>query len=323
MKGRRLIWSFLILLPVALAGQGEDQFLPTELKQLTVITEPVTLRKGFFRLTVHGFQNSSIRFYDDSREKILTEGNRMGYLRGTGLDLDYGITDRIQVNAIFPFRFDKIESMMIINDPLTSDQFIRTDVEKAYGISDISLGLAWQVLQEAESRPSLTAYVSLEMPSGRKEPADVVEDSLTLRFKGSTGNGEFALNISLRARKIIYPFSVEFFSGVDYGFGGEKSPWPGEEAVSFKPGMIFFTQPGLNFHLNDWICVTNDLSFQYFGKDRIAGETQDLVRWNLQWVPYIHFQVKRLRLAQGITVPLAGRNMVADPSYLILISYLF
>ena len=87
--------------------------------------------------------------------------------------------------------------------------------------------------------------------------------------------------------------------------------------------MIFSTQPGINFHLNDWICMTNDFLFQYFGKDRIAGEIQDQVRWDLEWVPNIHFQIRQLRLVQGISVPLTGRNVVADPSYLILISYLF
>jgi len=323
MKKNLVLFIFCILIPYASRGQGEDQLLPSELKQLTVITEPVTLPKGFFRLSIHGYQSSHKRYFDDSGKKTLVEGDMMSRSRGTGLLFSYGITDRIQVNSTVPYRLSLIQSIYTINDPQTSRNYTQIHEEKSFGISDIDIGILGQVRQESEIWPSITAGILLELPTGRKEPSNIREDSLYLLFDGTTGDGEVALKFILDFRKIIYPFSFEMHTDVNYGFGGMKSSWPGIDPVSFKSGIFISEQAGINFHLNDWICMTNDLYFDYHGKDKNLGEVHEMVHWNFMWVPHIYFQIRRLRLVQGFTLPITGRNIVADPSYILLVSYVF
>jgi hypothetical protein len=250
-------------------------------------------------------------------------GNILTQSRAAGIHAAYGITDRIQVKTTIPFQFDQIKQLYFLTDPLVSETYTRISEERNHGLSDLDVSLAYQVVEETGQLPSITTSAILTLPTGRKSPSNIVMDSLYEKFDGSTGSGEFALKADLRVRKIFYPFSFELFTNLDYSFGGEKIFFPGESLKSFKSGMIFTTQTGINFHLNDWICMTNDIFYIRFGKDQVEGELDETTRWQAMWVPSIHFQFKQLRLAQAYSIPLAGRNHMANHTYYIVASYVF
>jgi len=323
MKNYTIGILYLLTCPLFLLAQGEDQFLPTELKQLTAVTEPATLRKGFFKLGLDASYISVKRYYDDQGEKTLFPGAMLGRASYAGIHASYGITDRFQVNSSIPYMLDLAQSVALYYDPLASQYYQGLNEENGSGIGDISVGLYGQVLQEKEHIPSITARATLMIPTGRKEPANIQEDDLNIFFDGATGSGEFSLAVDLQFRKIIYPYSFSIYSGFDYGFGGYKSAWPGEEQKSFKSGTVFYAAAGLNFHLNEWICMTNDFYYNVIGKAENDGSLSDVIKWNFNWVPYIHFQIKQLRLAQGFMIPLTGRNVAADPSYILIVQYIF
>jgi len=45
-----LLASMALILGMPLYSQTEKQLVPSDLRQQTIVTEPVTLRKGFFRI---------------------------------------------------------------------------------------------------------------------------------------------------------------------------------------------------------------------------------------------------------------------------------
>lgn len=311
----------MAILSVTLCAQNEDQFLPSELKQLTAVTEPATLRQGFFRIGTVWQYTGFKTIFDADAKKMFVPGSTIARAESFDFSLQYGITDRFQVNLSLPYHMDKVESTLLYDDP-----FFRADLQldfgqRGFGLGDLSTGIYTQVIKESDYIPAIIIRTTAILPTGRKNPGNFSSDSLI--FDSATGSGEFSLAVDVLAKKIVYPYSFTFYSGIDFGFGGEKIINAGEQLSRFKSGPMYYAAAGVNFHLNDWICMTNDIYFTYIGKEEVNGVLQEETKWRLMILPYIHFQVKQLRLVQGITIPLKGKMIAADPSYLLIVQYLF
>ncbi len=309
-------------------AQNEDQFLPSELKQLTAVTEPATLTRGFFRLGTAWQYTGFKSVFDENASKLFIPGSSIGRAESFDLSFQYGITDRIQVNLVVPYHMDKVESTQIFDDP----DFRFTEMENysilqknyaqyGFGFGDISAGLNTQLIEESDLMPAITLRATGILPTGRKNPSNFSADSLV--YDSPTGSGEFKLAIDILAKKIVYPYSFTFYTGADFGFGGEKIISPTDPLSQFKSGLIFYAAGGINFHLNDWICMTNDIYFTHIGRGEINGMMQDDTKWRLMILPNVNFQVKKLRLVQGVTIPIIGKMIAADPTYTLIVQYIF
>jgi len=321
MKRRSSILTFLLLISIGVFAQNEDQFLPSELKQLTAVTEPATLRQGFFRIGTAWMHTGFKTIYDEQAKKVFTPGSTIARAQSFDFSVQYGITDRIQLNLGIPYQMDKVESSIRYDDP-----FFRSDMQVDFaeygkGFGDFSAGLYTQIIKESDYMPALTVRITAEAPTGRKNPGNYSSDSLI--FDSATGSGEFSLAVDILAKKIVYPYSFTFYTGIDYGFGGEKIFLAGEDPSPFKSAKIYYTAIGINFHLNDWICMTNDIYYTFIGREEINGVLNDDTKWRLMLMPHIHFQVKKLRLVQGVSIPLIGKMIPADPSYILVAQYIF
>jgi hypothetical protein len=307
--------------PAILPGQGDDQFLPSELKQATVITEPATLRKGFLRVGFDWNYGGIKKIFNEQTKKIFTPGSSIGRSSMFEASVQYGLTDRIQANLTMPYMMDLVQGSIILDDPLFQQKKQVDFEQRGFGPGDLALGVYTQLLKESEAIPSVTLRTTVMLPTGRKNPGDFSSDSLI--YHTSTGSGEVSLAIDLQARKIMYPYSFVVYGGIDYGFGGEKVIEVGMPEQSFRSGMTAYLAGGFNFHLNDWICMTNDVYYTRIGKETINNIQQDETKWQLMYIPYIHFQIKQLRLVQGVFVPLKGKLISADPSYIFIAQFVF
>ena len=311
---------FLTNLTVWVKAQNEDQFLPSEIKQLTVITEPATLKKGFFKISMEGFYASLKRIFNDDKTKELIPGAAISRASWVGLSSSFGITDRLEAGLYIPYMLNKHEVILMVNDPVTSTYYQSAADIKGFGLGDLSLELDAQLIKENDHHPSVSLRTTLSLPTGRKNPTNIKND--WLEFDEATGSGELSLDVSTQLRKIRYPFSFVIIPGMEYKFGGEKIHSPGEEPMSFKSGNVYYTTAGINFHLNDWMCMTNDIEYASIGRSMLGGNRISESKWELTWMPYIYFQIKKLRLAQGFIVPLMGRNTGADTRYVLVINYI-
>lgn len=319
MNTRIIIVITLNIFFAAGLAQVEQQVLPSEMKQLTAITEPATLMKGFFRAGIIYDHSFIKKIFDENADKLIIPGSSLSQLRTLSLSLQYGITDRFQVNLFFPFRFDFIQQSAVWEDPLFRTKTVTTWDQNGNGFGDIVAGLNSQIIRESDRFPSITTFGTITIPTGRKDITNVVDQRT---YDLPTGSGEVRLALDIQIRKIMYPYSFIFITGFEYPFEGEKILIPGGESTSFRSGNIYHLSGGFNFHLNDWLSMANDLEYQYIGEAEVDGVPTGYNPWALQYQPYIHFQIKRLRFVQSILIPLKGKYYTADPRYIFIVQYI-
>jgi len=301
-------------------GQVQEELTPLQIKQTTVVTQPATLNKGFFRVGTALSFSALDKFFDDDAEKKFFPNNIWAKSLSYQFVFQYGVSDRLQASFSIPFRNEFISQSAQFEIPLIDSSAVSSWKLKGNGLSDIELGLVYQLMPEDEQRRAVLLSTFLRLPTGEKNPTDVVDEQ---NYTLPTGSGESVLDLDLTYRKVQYPFSYTLSMGYNFHFGGTKVLDVGEEPVSFRSSNLFSLNAAYNFHLNEWMAFQNDVFYFSFGDEEVAGETLELSRWSVQYIPRISFQVKRFRINQAITFVLKGRNSSADPSYTMIVQYVF
>ncbi|MBL7113021.1 MAG: hypothetical protein ISS19_13870 [Bacteroidales bacterium] len=324
---KKILIIFLILnWLIPIEAQIEEMINPSDLKQQTVITEPTTLNKGFFRTGIISNYGTADKVFDESGKKSYISGSS-GWASSWTIEMgiQYGLLDRLEVLVDVPYLHEQIFISSLIDAPGPDSSFTSAYKTKAAGLGDMSLGTEFQILKEDERMPSLSATVLLTLPTGRKNPENIKSPQ---EFDRPTGSGETSLYINLQLRKIIYPYSYTIYSFYIYHFEGSKIFNPGEEETNFKSGDIFYLGGSFNLHLNDWIALMNEAAFFKWWDDEYYGTTARDVgisnRWGVNYQASLVFQIKRFRFAETILVPVYGQNYTqADPSYTLGLFYTF
>ena len=317
----------LIVLPSVLFAnsfsQTEEQFLPSEIKQSTIVTEPVSLNKGFFRL-------GSVVAYSVADKMFNEEGKRVSIMESSwGKDWSYsllgqyGITDRLQVDLMIPYRnlsmYNSWNYLLLSQDQLVD----KTWRLKGAGLGDIALYIRYQLLTEKSRRPSLVGDLDVTVPTGSKNPTDIKD---IFDYRLPTGYGEFDLGLRLQLRKIIYPVSYSIYTTCKYGFGGTKLfNATDPEELSFRSGARIDTGGRFSILLNDWIALSNEVNYYYSGKGEVENIPPDelISSWAVSYEGSLVFQIKQFRIAEAVRIPVQGANTSTDPIYVLILQYLF
>lgn len=312
-----------ILLSLSLYSQTEDVVLPSDLKQLTIITEPSTLHKGFFRAGIVFSYGVVDKYFTDDKKKEFFPESTWASSWSSSFILQYGITDRLTAEVYIPYN----NEVWNYHQFYTSGELGITQEESwdlsGKGIGDISLSARYQVIQGSQTAASLTANLDITLPTGRKNPANVND---TYDYDLPTGYGAIVINPGVLYRKISYPYSYKAYLRYAYNLPGEKIMNPGDtEESEFTYGNRIDLGGSFDFHLNDWLAITNELNYFFTGK----GEIQDVpeedlyTKWGLSYEARLVFQIRRIRLAEAVRIPLKGKSISADPLYVILLQYTF
>jgi len=318
-----LVLALILPLIPPVNGQIEEMINPSDLKQQTIITEPQTLRKGFFRIGTGAFFIMTDRLFDEEKNKNYALGtNAYSRIWTYNFDLQYGITDWLQVSMRVPvsnnhfFVSGKLEFPGLGHDTIISYK------TSGKGLGDSDIGIWVKILQEDEIKPSFALGAFLTVPTGKKDPYNVKND---LEYDHPTGFGHYTLNLSARMKKTLYPYSVTLFASYFHNFEGEKQFFPDEDPIRFKSGYHLFISGGTGIHLNDWIALVNDINFDTFGKNTYYYDPEESSDggWTLDYQPGIYFQIRRFRFFEIVQIPLFGKNSGADPVYSINMQYLF
>jgi hypothetical protein len=311
---------------VKISGQVEQMIIPSDLKQQTIVNEPATLRKGFFRIGTVNSWGAVDRVFDGSGKRSYIMGSY-----GSGwqtawthlLDLQYGITDRIQVTSQIPYQREKIYFATEILLPGRDSSIIEYYKANGNGLGDISISASYQILKEDTRRPSLVTKLFLTLPTGRKNPTNIIDGK---KYDRPTGYGETTIDLHLQLRKIFYPYSATIYTSYLYHFKGKKIFNPGEDQVSFKSGDLLYVGGSFNIHLNDWIVLGNEVAFLKWWDDKFFGITAADVgmtgRWVINYQPSLVFQIRRFRFFEVIQFPVFGHSVAADPQYILGLQYI-
>jgi hypothetical protein len=304
-------------------AQTEKQYLPSEMKQKTVILEPPTLYKGFFKAGLTYAWTSVNSWYDADGKKTPVPGSGYYATRSILSDFRYGITDRLTVHLGVPYTFmhmyQSVEQRLNLQDLVNLKKWDR----KGYGLGDVDLGADFQLLTEKENRPAITLKTFVTFPTGEKNPTDSTSQ---YEFKEPTGRGEYSLMGILQTRKVVYPWYLDLSLYYTHFLGGEKMQALGEPETGFQGGDLSQIAGTLGYQVNDWICLNNMVSLNLKSKDTYDDVNYAYLEYkshSIDYYFYLYFQIKRLRLVQSVFVPLLGKSWGADPGYFIMMSYAF
>lgn len=322
MKKTIIIYLLLLTAPVGFS-QTEKLIVPSDLKQQTIVTEPVTLKKGFFRAGVLLNYRVADRYFTDSGDKEYYRTSSWGSKAAYGITLQYGITDRLQTELISEYLNSLQETQNTELDAVTNVSKVTVSKQKGIGLGDSHFSLKYQIIPELEKKFSLTGRLKITVPTGNKNPKNIKSEN---QYDLPVGDGTYALGFNLSARQILYPYSFSGFLAYTCNLKGSKIfNTVAPVAREFRFGNLFETGLTGNLHLNEWIVFGNEINYYHEGQGEIENNPSSLmpVSWALSYEPSLVFQVHRFRLGESVRIPVKGKNVPADPLYILMAQYIF
>mgnify|MGYP002349884441 CR=1 FL=1 len=271
---------------------------------MTMVTEPSTLFKGFFRAgTALSYAVVDKHFTDDKKKEYFLN-SAWATSAGFNFVFQYGITDRFQVDAAFPISVGIRQSESRIYVPSVDTTVNYSFTLKNKGIGDCYFSIKYQILNEKSLKTSLTGLIEITVPTGEKNPTNIKGET---DYNPPLGNGCFATTSGLKFRKIQYPYSFAGYFYYTIQFPGSKIMDPSDtNETEFKDGNHFDAGIDFSIHLNEWIALTNEANIYHRSKDKIDGKIPDsaVTSMALSYEPRLVFQVKRFRIAEAVRIPL-------------------
>jgi hypothetical protein len=320
---RSLLTCFLLLSAPLLSGQTEKLIVPSDIKQQTVVTEPVTLHKGYLRAGVILDYRVADRFFNSEGSKEYFSTSSFGSHSAYGITLQYGISDRLEADLFTEYINILQQTQTTEVSSVTNKSETSSIKQKGIGLGDSHLELRYQAIHEKETKFSLTTTLMFTIPTGEKNPRNIKSEN---QYDLPVGDGTYALGLNISARKVIYPYSFSGYFLYTNNFNGTKiisTINPVEK--KFRLGNIFEAGLICNLHLNEWIVFGNELNYYQEGEGKIENVTSALMpsSWALSYEPQIVFQVHRLRFSESVKIPLKGLNTPADPLYIMMAQFIF
>jgi hypothetical protein len=311
----------LVIKPVKLVAQTEKQLVPSDLKQQTIVTEPVTLSKGFLRIGAVANYRVADRQFNDDRQKEYFPYNVWNSKSAFNISVQYGMNDRMEIGIVTEYMYNRLNSQSTSVEGGSSNS-IQTKL-KGIGFGDTRLDLKYQVLPEKKYKVSLTSYLSAMIPTGQKNPRNIKSAE---EYDLPVGTGNYSASAELYARTIIYPYSFTGYLKYIYNFSGTKKINATDIIERhFRFGNRYETGVSANLLLNDWIVISNEINYYYEGQgtiDNVISATLPC-SWCLSYIPNLVFQVKKFRLSESVTIPVWGRNVPADALFVLRMQYIF
>jgi hypothetical protein len=306
-----------------LYAQTEQMVVPGDLKQQTIITEPITLRKGFLRVGIEGAFIIVDKVFDENGNRSYVLGtNAWGKFSGYQLAIHYGITDRLEIGCKVPYLNQKYYVSTVITSVIDRKDTLISFRTRGRGLGDVEAGIKYQVVRETERLPGLMIGTVLTLPTGRKNPRNIIND---LEYDHPTGDGIFEWETYAILKKVFYPFSSTTRIHYKHYFPGKKIFFPDEPETEFNMGDYYNIASDFGVQLNDWISLSNELGFNTAGENTYYYDPVETSpsAWTVDYVPSLFFQIRRFRFVQAISIPLFGKYNSADPTYIFGLSYIF
>jgi hypothetical protein len=303
-------------------AQEQEHLEPSERKFQSLVREPLTLYKGFFRGGVTVLFSTIDQMFDADGNKVPLYGNGSARQWVYQPFLQYGFTDRLQAEISIPYVNAQLAQSVQFEFPVWDSIYTQRWTRKTHGLGDVDLIVSYQFIEGTQTKPGVAVVVTGTLPTGEKNPKSVNKDN-PLEYDAAPGYGEYAVQGQVRLRKIMFPFAYNLFVGYKHFFPGEKILQAGDtKERSFKSGDMVSFSGAFNMHLNNWIVFRNlaDIYlFQASEADEVKGEKSKLFTYTAG----LSFQLKQFRLDQIATVPLLGSNSGADVGYAFIIMYTF
>lgn len=189
---------------------------------------------------------------------IEVEKRRRQFFSGV-LGTRYGITDRFQLSASFPYRYE-IEQLTIppqvqrLPDPFEAQE------SSGGGLGDIEAGLSYHILQEKGWRPDLIAGLTVKTNTGQGPFDNDGGDTVT-------GTGFWGIQPQLTFVKVTDPGIL--FATASYLYHIEDDV---SGIGNVDPGDVLQFSAGYAYALNPYLSLTTRFQFSYAQELSVEGQ---------------------------------------------------
>ncbi|MEQ8358172.1 MAG: transporter [Cytophagales bacterium] len=217
----------------------------------------------------------------------------------SSLYLEYGITDKLELNVYMPFF---VRSTLNNVERRQSGRIEPGDEVNSFG--DTDLRLKYQI--HNSEKVVIAASLLLGLPLGKTAGGKTKNgDDRILQ----TGDGEFNQLIMLEASKSFYPKA--FYSSIGIGFNNRSNGFSDEFRWSFELGYSGF---------EDWLLALKIYSIHPLKNGNEAeGAGMGVFGNNIQYIsfgPEINYFIKNdFGISGGIGLAIASKNILAAPNY--------
>lgn len=324
---RILLTTFFLAMGRLGVSQVADGLTPLQRKQLTVLSEPATLYKGFVRIGYNLKYYKQGRVFDKNGTIRIPDTNYAGGTMENQLSVIYGISDRFQISVMLPHINSTIRNIQNFNQVGNQQISVKADVT-TIGVKDLQTDFRFQFLKETNKLPSILGGITLSLPTANNERS-ILLDSTTFnsRIKDFTGGVGTTILTTLQLRKIIYPYL--FAADFTYYFGGEGEIVQNGQAIEVVGVNSATWQLTAGMHLNEWITLSGKIFYHHFfienniEPNNIYSLFDYSTREFMYFIPTLTFQFGRLRCEQIISIPISGKNSSAESEYSASLLYTF
>jgi hypothetical protein len=270
------------------------------------------LQKGYFNISSQfNYSVFSTDIYNNNWEKVPS----YGYLSNTfiiPLYFGYGLTNNIQISIGTNYQNGSSSASYEIIDYYKPERTHSVKSTKiSNGFSDFTFSLVCKLFDEKTYLPSMGLACDLTIPYGKSEPTS---DDGGETISEATSLGCYELGVGYIIKKVFYPFSVSSSLNYSYSF-------PTDSKLSYKDtvkthiiyGDYFNYNAALYYMPCDWISFGNTISFTRNGFTSVNNVKAEKNTSYFQWKPSLTFQIKNIRLTQGVSFYLIGKNTNTAP----------
>ena len=308
-----IIYIVLCFYSFPIIAQTERELTVSEIRQQTVLTEPLTLQKGYFKASSQfNYSVLSTSYYNNNWEKITNYGYMFNSF-SIPFSINYGINDNLEINISSDYKYNKVSySYKSINyiETEKSKEVKQNTIEN--GLNDISFGFNYNLISDKRTTsPSMCLAGYFTIPSGKSEPTSI-DSGKTIR--GATSFGCYELGVGYLIKKVFYPFSVKGILRYSYSFPTDlKLKYDDTIKTHIKYGDWLNCNITLNYMVCDWISFGNTLSYTYNGASEYNSVKDNIINEYYNWTPSLIFQIKNMRLSQGVSFYIIGKNAPSNP----------
>jgi hypothetical protein len=313
--------ALFVISSLSVTAQTERQLTVSEIRQQTLLNEPITLQKGYFRwITSFNFALFSTDYFDNSWKKITTN-NYSSNSMIVPFSLCYGLTNNLEINLNSNYTQSKssFNYQSIDNYSQQANQSIKVN-KKSAGFNDLSIALNYKLLDEKDNYPSLAVGIYGSIPYGKKDPTS---DDDGINVDEGVSCGYYEIGLGTQVKKVYYPFSIAGVLMYAYSFPTDlRLKYNDIEKTTVDFGDFFQSKLIVNYMPSDWISISNNIVFTHNGKSVYDNEEykhneKEMIQ--LMWEPGLTFQMKNFRLRQSISFVAFGKNSHTTPIFSIVL----
>jgi hypothetical protein len=307
-----------LLLTMSLFAQTEKQLTVSEIRQQTVLTEPLTMQKGYSRITtgMSYFFMSSNYFDNDWKSKSVYSFLSRDF--SFPFFIYYGFTNNLELDVSTSVEYNNSTYKIDMIDYYGNMSKTNTYKTITKGFSDIGCNLLYKFLDETPGHLSMAFSTNFSIPYGKMTPT-ISSDSL-IEYDATT-MGEYKLGGEYMFKKIFYPYAVVGDFSYTYRFPTDiKLSYSDAEKTHVKYGNYVDINLSFHYMLCDWITLRNYFEYTLSGKPRYYDNNLSYLEISTQeikWQPTLIFQIKNVRLAQALSFMLFGKNTTTQPSFIV------